>query len=533
MPGHAPWQVLAVGEELSSIETSLELLPRTRTVRVHHVDTYLEAREVLRTARPTCVLLTETLPDGDPLSLVAEWSDIPFIVVGSVASDAGPRIALESGAQDYLSLREIEPRILLRAIRYAVDRKLHERGLRALEHEDRLSSIGRLAASMAHEINNPAAFIAANLAVLASHVSVWETFLGVLHARRAEPAIADVLANVELPVPGEATTLVQESRVGVERVVGIVRQLSSFARRSDQLEPFTATSLNEVVDWACLLTRKEIRHHGRLELALSPDLPTIMARPGGLAQVVTNLLVNAAHALALGGDGDHVVRVSTRSIVGSLELMVEDTGPGFEPSVLRRVFEPFFTTKGKDGTGLGLSIANEIVQAHDGSMEIENRTDRVGARVVVRLPLGTAHVERHESARPSALPVEGRGLMRILVIDDEASIRRAYSRLLRPHEVVGEEASAALERVEAGDREFDLILCDLMMPDIDGIAVHRALARTAPELLERLVFNTGGAFREEVRAWLERTPVPVLPKPSSRDEILAIASARRAKRSER
>ena len=151
---------------------------------------------------------------------------------------------------------------------------------------------------------------------------------------------------------------------------------------------------------------------------------------------------------------------------------------------------------------------------------------------MVRLPLTTAHIARQESSHPLAIEPPSDRPFRILVVDDERSIRRAYERLLRPHEVVGEDGEGALARLQGGDTAFDLILCDLMMPGVDGIAVYGALGKIAPDLRDRLIFSTGGAFREEVHAWLERTPVTVLPKPTSRDEILAIASARRAEGSE-
>lgn len=525
MPGNVPWQVLAIGEGVPALDTTSDPGARGRRLVVHRVDTLLEAGEVLKTARPSCVLVSAQLPDGDGLALIGEWPDMPFIVIGAEGGAPLARKSLEAGAQDYLEAGELAPEILVRAIRYATERKLHEQGLRRIEHEDRLSSLGRLAASVAHDVNNPASFVAANLSVLAGHVDIWESLVAALHARRAEPAIAELLASHELPPPGETTSLVQESRVGVERVVAIVRQLGSFARAPNEQEPFRPTSLNDVVEWACLLTRSQIQPHGRLELSLAPDLPQITARPGRLAQAVTNLLVNAGHALQSSeGEGEGVVHVLTEQTEEGVRLVVEDSGPGFEPSVLRRVFEPFFTTKGQEGTGLGLSIANEIVRAHEGSMEVGNRPDGRGARIALALPFMSEEVAREESMRPPPVADDDRRL-RILVIDDERAIRRAYERMLRPHEVVGEDGADALERLRGGDRAFDMILCDLMMPEVDGIAVHTAVGEMAAGLLGRFVFTTGGAFTERVQDFLERTPNPVLAKPTSRDQILAVAAA--------
>jgi len=113
---------------------------------------------------------------------------------------------------------------------------------------------------------------------------------------------------------------------------------------------------------------------------------------------------------------------------------------------------------------------------------------------------------------------------RILLIDDEEPIRRAYRRWLRPHELVAEGATEALKRLlEEGDRAFDLILCDLTMPDIGGLELRERLARSAPELVGRLVFLTGGVTNEESRRILDQVSVPILSKPVTKEQVLAAA----------
>lgn len=387
-----------------------------------------------------------------------------------------------------------------------------------LLHADRLVSIGQLAAGVAHEVNNPAAYVMANTEMsrryFADLSGRQRDLRAVLAEEVDEATLSRIAERISLDAMGEVfddlEEMASENREGVDRIRSIVRDLRNFGRL-DQDE-VGEVDLHEVVGIAANMVHPEIRHRARLVKALE-DVPLIVGDRGKLAQVVVNLLVNAAHAIPEGEAEANRITVAVRRIDDVIEVAVEDTGAGIPPEDLPRIFEPFFTTKPRDrGTGLGLPLCRDIAALHGGTIEVESTLGK-GSRFVVRLPTHTGL--RPAGAVPEASPGPARERrLRILLIDDEAAIRSAFRRLLSPpHEVVeAADGRAALARLEA-DAGFDLILCDLIMPDVDGPAVHEAVAERWPELIERLVVCTGGAFTERSAAFLERVPVRVLEKP--------------------
>jgi CheY-like chemotaxis protein len=207
-----------------------------------------------------------------------------------------------------------------------------------------------------------------------------------------------------------------------------------------------------------------------------------------------NLLINAAHAMPEGNSEDHCITVRTWAEGGHVFAEVKDTGKGIAPEDIERVFEPFFSTKAVGvGTGLGLSICRNIITEFGGKIHVESELGK-GTRFVVRLPAtGEALAVRPSEPSfdaPTAPALHGR----ILVVDDEAPLRKMMKRLLVGHDVVqaasAKEAQALLER----DHQFDVILCDVMMPDMTGLELHKWLKECYPFLAERVVFITGGAF---------------------------------------
>jgi signal transduction histidine kinase len=228
---------------------------------------------------------------------------------------------------------------------------------------DKLATVGRLAASVMHEINNPLAFVRSNVDFLRTEV-------------------------LEQPLPEETRTelaeVFEETRTGVERIQQIVSDLKGFSRM-DVEEPSECT-LADVVSDATKLAAVKLKHVARLEVEVPADLPEVFATRRRLAQVLLNLLVNAGDALEEAKVQGGEVRVRGVEEEGKVVLLVEDNGPGFPPEVLPRLFEAFFTTKGLDkGTGLGLSISRELVERFGGSLRAENRPEG-GARLRLELP---------------------------------------------------------------------------------------------------------------------------------------------------
>ena len=242
---------------------------------------------------------------------------------------------------------------------------------RQLTHADRLASIGRLAAGVAHEINNPLTGVLTNAS---------------FQLKRA-PENSELRRDLEV--------VVRETK----RCREIVRGLLDFARQTPPSRQ--AVDLNEVVQRALKITRQSLAlHHVRLDLELAPDPPEAPADANQIQQVVVNLLVNARDAVADGG----WIRVETRSATAHertfAEIVVEDGGCGIAPADLPHVFEPFFTTKGTHGTGLGLAVTWGIVQAHGGTIDVKSEEGK-GSRFTVRLPLPAASVLAHAGAVPA------------------------------------------------------------------------------------------------------------------------------------
>jgi len=259
------------------------------------------------------------------------------------------------------------------------------------------------------------------------------------------------------------------------------------------------------------MTWNEIRHRARLERDIG-RLPPVAGNAARLAQVFVNLLVNAAQSIAPGQVSANVIRVSAR--LGPdrrVTVEVSDTGAGIPAGVLPRVFEPFFTTKpAGQGTGLGLSICRSIVAAAGGTIEVESQPGR-GTLARVRLPAaeaaeGAGGPERREQA---AVP---RG--RVLVVDDERLVGNSLRRALAADHDVSVVASArmALRLLEQGER-FDAVVTDLMMPDLTGVELERALVALDARLAGRVVFMTAGAITDEARRAMEAGAIPCLAKP--------------------
>jgi len=357
---------------------------------------------------------------------------------------------------------------------------------------DRMSSLGMLAGMIAHDINNPLAYVLANLHTLES----------------------EVLPRLTLPAreQGELHELVADAQVGASRAREIVQQLRIFSF-SDVKAQLVPLEVHGVLESALRLAGNEIRHRARLVRDYREPL-TVLGNAGQLGQVFVNLLVNAAQAIPEGEPQRHEVRVVTRSVDGQVVVEVHDTGSGIPTERLERVFEPFFTTKEPGvGTGLGLSICRSIITGLGGRLEMESQVGR-GSVFRVLLP-AAATVQPTPPREPRPEPPRGparRG--RILIVDDEPLVSSAIRRALqREHEVMMlTSAREALSRLTGGER-FDVILCDLMMPEMSGMELHEALFRELPMQARRMVFLTGGAFTPRARKFLGQLKNPLVEKP--------------------
>ena len=237
---------------------------------------------------------------------------------------------------------------------------------------DRLAAVGQLAAGIAHEINNPLAFVRANLSLLEEH---WKRIREPLRGN-GEELSADQLREILF----DADELIEESLEGVDRAAEIVRGVRNFSHAgSGSREP---AALDDLMEQVLVMASPRLKHRIEIERRYA-ELPPVRCAPQQLKQVFLNLVVNAEQAMAEGG----TLRLTTRHEDGVVEIEVKDTGHGIPEEILDRIFDPFFTTKPVgEGQGLGLGIAHEIVRSHSGSIRVESMPGD-GTRFTVRLPV--------------------------------------------------------------------------------------------------------------------------------------------------
>ena len=402
---------------------------------------------------------------------------------------------------------------------------------------ERLASMGLLAASMGHEINNPLAYVLSNVEELAHLLPkiavVSERCSSALRSAVGEATFATIVgedaALLDVAALQETSERARDALDGARRITRISHALSTFSRvdASDSCQ----VDVRLAVECAIAMASNEIRFRSSLVEDFKP-VPFVWASEGKLSQVFLNLLINASHAMDERDIDSRCITVRTWTENGNVFTAVEDLGAGIPPENMARIFEPFFSTKRSGaGSGLGLSICRNIVSEFGGDIQVESKVGQ-GTRFVVRLPAWT------EAAAPQAPPVSQRSVLpsvrgRILIIDDEAPLRVVMQRLLNAHDVVsaasGKEAMAILER----DQAFDLILCDLMMPEVTGIDVHHWLMARDPGLAERIVFVTGGVFGAVAAEYLSDTGNLKIEKPFDNSEFKDVVSERiRAAKSE-
>jgi PAS domain S-box-containing protein len=362
---------------------------------------------------------------------------------------------------------------------------------------DRMVSMGTLAAGVAHEINNPLAYVTASLELMGRDLARVKQGLGD-HAGAAEQALDHSLA------------LLVQARDGAERVRVIVRDLKGFSRVDD--ERVGLVDVRHVVDTAINLVAADVKHRAQVVKKLGA-LPPVRANEGRLGQVFLNLLVNAAHAIPEGRVDDNEIRITGSADAGRVTIEVRDTGCGIAPEHVDRVFDPFFTTKPiGTGTGLGLHICRTIIGGLGGEISVQSAVGK-GTAVTVTLPAARYEAEAAPPAPEGTLQATPGRRGRILVIDDEPLIGNAMTEALRDHAVTAlTSARTALERLRQGER-FDIIFCDLMMPDMTGMELYERIEEEMPAEVGKVVFLTGGAFTPRSRNLLDRVPNPALEKP--------------------
>ncbi len=472
----------------------------------YRVDRCSDGREALAHLRagvaPDVILLDLMMPNVNGWEFrveqrhMPEWANIPVIVMS--ADDSAQASAIDA----YACLKKpISPGALLDSL----ERLLHEREQARLEARaaelDRMNALGVLAAGLTHEINNPLAFVSGNLELAKLKCGQLEMLL----PPSGQASMRDLLR------------LLDQAQGGAKRIADVVRGVSAFAH--PDMEQVVPMNVQEVLESSLQLVSNEIRHHARLERDYNV-VPSVMGNPAKLRQVFTNLLINAVHSLGDADAAQNVIRVETRlSPDNQVVISIADSGSGISADVLGRIFDPFFSTKAIGaGMGLGLSISHRLVSNMGGSITVDTAPGR-GSTFYVMLQ-SREHVSGEHRPAIVARAASDDARPTVLIIDDESMMCDLLRSMLQDDYDVTTYSSSrkALEQLHT-DVFFDVVLCDLMMPEMTGMDIYEELAERRPDQAQRFVFMTGGTFTDRASQFLEDNEGPTLTKPFRHEEL--------------
>ncbi|MFT3924429.1 MAG: response regulator [Myxococcales bacterium] len=483
------------------------------------------------------------------LSASTPLRNLPVVVLSARGNDAAR--ALKAGAVDYvtkpwepeellmrvgthLRLREREQELALAVTR--LDQRKREleneiverkRAEARLAMASRMSSVGVVAAGVAHEINNPLTYLIGNL--------------DLAHEQLNLPAIQKLQMG-SAPV----LRMVDQAREGAERVRLIVRDLKAFSRPdSEELE---SVNVVEVLESVLRFAGHEIKHRAKIEWDRRPT-PRVVGNASRLSQVLLNIVANAAQAMEHGSPDRDVLRVETCLVSmdsqpaveadvsaraqcsdDMLEIRLRDSGSGMDAYTAAHAFDLFYTTKTKGtGTGLGLALCRKIVEGFGGRIAL--RSER-GKGTEVTVTLRVSHERDVAPGATRAAPAAPTSEMQkghLLVIDDEPEIGALIMTFLARHyhvQVV-HESTAALSLLRSG-HHFDLVLCDLMMTGVNGIDLYETVRRELVGGGPPFVFMTGGPCTQRAAAFVKQHKSRVLEKPFSPTRLTETLEAARS-----
>jgi len=361
-----------------------------------------EFRDRVAVQLPDVAIMDLNLPDGravEALTSPAEDGAFPILLMTSYGNEQVVVEAIKAGALDYIvkspetfnsmagTLERAMREWKLLQEKKRVEKQLKESQAQVIQQE-KMASIGLLAAGVAHEINNPMGFITSNLSSLGKYTDKLIQFIEIQEQaieRCADETTRSTLAEMKQQIKldylvTDLRELIAESLDGSRRVSKIVQDLQTFSRGdSNETVP---SDLNETIMRTVSMVRNEIKYVAELDLQLD-NLPRVICQSQQIGQVVMNLLMNAAHSI----QGKGLITLATSQVGDAVEISVTDNGCGILAEHLERIFEPFFTTKEAGrGTGLGLAISHDIVKKHGGELLVESTTGK-GTTFTVRLPI--------------------------------------------------------------------------------------------------------------------------------------------------
>src|SRR5688572_7802630 len=423
-----------------------------------------------------------------------------WVEVSAVASFHGPAQS-DKGRS---ALADLHVEALVRDVSERKKRDDQNRdGRYQMLQAEKMAALGQTISGVAHELNNPLATILS-----------WAE-------RLAERNVDDKTKQGLEVILGEA-----------ERAARIVRNLLTFARNRQTTRAMV--DLNQVVRETLALRAYEQKVTNiQVNEALATGLPEVFVDGHQIKQVLLNLIINAEQAcLGAHGRGTIVVRTMHDQDRGSAVLEVNDDGPGIPEDRQGKVFDPFFTTKEVgSGTGLGLTVAYAIAREHGGRIWLESKPEsaktqgtKTGTSFFVELPISGQHLNPPAKAAQQPISLEAFKGLRVLVVEDEPALAQAVSEALVDAGFTVDRASDGEEGLtRLTEADYDLIVCDLKMPRIDGMQFYRAMAAATPALARRVIFVTGDVAGTDAERFLEETGCRWLSKPFRLGDLLRSA----------
>ncbi len=500
--------VLLVEDNSDDAASVRDLLAKIENIdyKVNHVGNLGTCLKYIECNPVDVVLLDLTLPDSNGIdglqTIQTQTSLLPIILLTNASDSTVALGALRVGAQDYIIKDGLSENTISRAIQYAIHRKGLELQLRrsdaTLRQSQKMEALGRLAGGISHDFNN----------LLTAIMGLGQLVLAELGPDHA--AHTDVEKIVE----------------AAKRATSLTRRLLTFSKKQSFI--LSNLNLNDVVKELKPLLSRTIGEDIEIELQLADDLQAIKVDKTQMEQIIINLAVNARDAMAKGGK----LRFSTTNVEldesrlsGEMEvkpgtyilLSVKDAGCGISDKYIENIFEPFFTTKGKErGTGIGLTTVYWIVRQYRGLIEVES-TPEIGTKFNIFLP-STGLIST--TAVPVTVPTFPTGTETILFVEDDESVGIVGCRML---EMLGytvifsRSAPDAIHTVATTGKHFDLILTDVIMPNLDGHDMVTILRKKYNHF--KVAYTTG--FSEEMvfeRGLTEKFSA-ILPKPFTMETL--------------
>jgi two-component system cell cycle sensor histidine kinase/response regulator CckA len=502
-----PGDVQFISEMLANINLTGQSI---RTFELSTVDSLSGSIELLTKEKIDVVLLDLFLSDSHGLETFKRFytqiSWIPVIVLSSFYDETAADRIVRDGAQDFLVKNDLTPNLLVRSIRYAIERKHiqdeKDKIQTQLLQAQKMEAIGILTGGIAHDFNN------------------------LITAVRG---CAD-MALQNLDQSDSLYREIKEIQLASQKAAGLTRQMLIFSRKHPV--KFEFINLNQLVEDMLKMLHHMIGEDIEIHTDLEPDLWTITADQSTIEQIIMNLTVNARDAMPDGGkliirtDNMELNEDLCRSIPESkpgiyVRLTMTDTGIGMDEKTMQRIYEPFFSTKGRGkGTGLGLSVVYGIVKEHKGWISIDSQP---GQGTTFKIFTPAIHVKssfRREEVKRSLEVFEGHG-EKILLVEDEESVRRFAERALERngYEVfAASSASEALDVFKQKKGKIHLVISDVILPDVNGLDLVHQLVTKNPQL--NILLSSGYTDHRSHQRLIEKEGYLFLKKPYAYLELL-------------